>query len=94
MADSGETYPAAGVIATRPTTMAVAAPTAVARPVLRRSSSVQTTSVAIGANMVLTKASAAEALDASALPPLNPNQPNQSSPAPSSVNGTLCGSMA
>ena len=26
-----------------------------------------------------------------ALPALKPNQPNQRSPAPSSVNGTLCG---
>ena len=31
-------------------------------------------------------------LAASALPALKPNQPNQSRPAPSSVNGTLCGS--
>ena len=31
---------------------------------------------------------------ASALPALKPNQPNQSRPAPSSVNGTLCGSSA
>ena len=30
-------------------------------------------------------------LAASALPELNPNHPNQSTPAPSSVNGTLCG---
>ena len=33
-------------------------------------------------------------LAASALPALKPNQPNQSRPAPSSVNGTLCGSSA
>ena len=39
-------------------------------------------------------ASAAEALAPRALPALNPNQPNQSSPAPSSVKGTLCGRMA
>ena len=30
-------------------------------------------------------------LAATALPALNPNQPNHRSPAPSSVNGTLCG---
>ena len=44
--------------------------------------------------MVVVKASAAEALAASALPALKPNHPNHSSPAPSSVNGTLCGSSA
>ena len=31
-------------------------------------------------------------LAASALPALNPNHPNHRTPAPSSVNGTLCGS--
>src|SRR5262245_17403710 len=30
--------------------------------------------------------------EASALPELNPNHPNQRTPAPSRVNGTLCGS--
>ena len=58
------------------------------------SSSVQTTSVAGGASIVVVKASAADGLAASALPALKPNQPNHSRPAPSSVNGTLCGSSA
>ncbi len=31
---------------------------------------------------------------ASALPALNPNQPTQSSAAPTSANGTLCGGSA
>ena len=82
------------MIATRPTTIPVAAPTAVALPVRERSSSVHTTSVAAGASMVLVKASAAMPLAASALPALKPNQPNHSSPAPSSVNGTLWGRIA
>ncbi len=43
---------------------------------------------------MFTKASAAMPLAASALPALKPNQPNQSRPAPSSVNGTLWGRMA
>ncbi len=47
-----------------------------------------------GASIVLAKASAAMPLAASALPALKPNQPNQSSPAPSSVNGTLWGRIA
>ena len=47
-----------------------------------------------GASIVVVKASAAEVLAASALPALKPNQPNQSRPAPSSMNGTLCGISA
>ena len=86
--------PAAGVIATSPTTMAVAAPTAVDFFCRIISSSVHTTSVPIGASIVVVNASAADALAVSALPALNPNQPNHRSPAPSSVNGTLCGSSA
>ena len=53
----GLTWPAAGVMATRPTTMAVAAPTAVALPPRARSSSVHTVSVAAGASIVVTNAS-------------------------------------
>src|SRR5688572_4622210 len=83
--------PAAGVTATRPTTIAVAAPTAVGLPERSMSRNVQTTSVAAGANIVVANARPAMLFAASALPALKPNQPNQSSPAPSSVNGTLCG---
>ena len=82
------------MIATSPTTIAVAAPTAVALPVRKRSSSVQTTSVAAGASMVFANARPAMPFAASALPALKPNQPNQSRPAPSSTNGTLCGRIA
>src|ERR1043166_5436135 len=100
MALIGPMNPAAGVIATRPTTMAVAAPTAVAFFCRIISSRVHTTSVPAGASIVVVNASAAgtpaapEPLAASALPALNPNQPNHSRPAPSNVNGTLCGSSA
>ena len=55
------------------------------------SRNVQTTSVAAGASIVVTNARPAIGLAASALPALKPNQPNQSRPAPSSTNGTLCG---
>src|SRR3954462_14992850 len=92
MAFIGLMNPAAGVTATRPTTIAVAAPTAVGLPERIMSRKVQTTSVAAGASMVVTNARPAIGLAASALPALKPNQPNQSSPAPSSTNGTLCGS--
>src|SRR6187200_2140523 len=88
----GEMKPAAGVTATRPTTIAVAAPTLVGFPVRTTSIIVQTTRVAAGASIVVTNASPAMGLAASALPALKPNQPNQRRPAPSSVSGTLCGS--
>ena len=90
----GPMNPAAGVTATSPTTIAVAAPTAVGLPPLMASRNVQTTSVAAGASIVVVKARAAELPAASALPALKPNQPNQSRPAPSRTNGTLCGMSA
>lgn len=74
--------------------MAVAAPTAVTRPVRARSRSIHATSVAAGASIVFTNANAAIAFDASAFPPLNPNHPNHSRPAPRSVKGTLWGRIA
>src|SRR5215207_10448017 len=91
MALIGLTNPAAGVMATSPTTIAVAPPTAVTFWLRVMSSSVHTTSVPIGARNVVVNARAAEGLAARALPALKPNQPNQSNPAPSRVNGTLCG---
>jgi len=46
------------------------------------------------AEMLVTKnALAARPFAASALPPLNPNHPNQRSAAPRRVIGMLCGSM-
>src|SRR3954452_25096325 len=41
--------------------------------------------------LVLTNATPASGLAPSADPALKPNQPNQSNPAPSNVNGRLCG---
>src|ERR671912_708381 len=86
--------PAAGVTATRPTTIAVAQPTAVGLPERIMSRKVQTTSVAAGASIVVTNAKLAIGLAATALPALKPNQPNQRRPAPSSTVGTLCGTIA
>ena len=83
--------PAAGVTATRPTTMAVAAPTAVALPGRTSRAGSRRPACAAGASIVVTNARPAIGLAASALPALNPNQPNHSRPAPSSTNGTLCG---
>src|SRR6185503_11821986 len=93
MAFIGLMKPAAGVTATRPTTIAVAAPTAVAFFDLIMSQNVQTTRVAAGASIVVTNARPAIGLAATALPALKPNQPNQSRPEPSSTNGTLCGTI-
>src|SRR5687767_10000727 len=84
--------PAAGVMATRPTTIAVAAPTAVDLPRRTQSRRVQTTSVPAGASIVVTNARPAIGLAARALPALNPNHPNQRRPDPSRTSGTLCGS--
>ena len=63
--------------------MAVAIPIAVTFPVRRRSSRDQTTMHPPGARNVFVNARAAYVLDATALPPLNPNQPNQRRAAPS-----------
>src|SRR5437016_91775 len=85
------TYPAAGVIPTRPTTAPVAAPTAVIFPVRIESSTAHVRTAAAAAAFVFTNASAAVPFAASADPALKPNQPNQSSPAPIRTSGTLCG---
>ena len=58
----GPMKPAAGVTATRPTTIAVAAPTAVGLPTVMASRNVHTTSVAAGASIVVENASAGDAV--------------------------------
>ena len=63
--------------------IAVAAPIAVTRRPRIRSSMNQATSVAQGQSRVLVKASTLFSPVENPLPPLKPNQPNQSSPAPS-----------
>src|SRR5712692_6479271 len=88
------TYPAAGVTPTRPTTAPVAAPTAVILPPRRKSSSAQTTRAVAAAVFVLVNARAAIPFAASADPALNPNHPNQRSPAPRRTSGTLWGTRA
>src|SRR5262245_41196621 len=94
VADTGPMYAAAGVTTTRPTTIAVAAPTAVTVPPRNMSSSVHDASVAAGASSVLVNARVAVVPADSALPALKPNQPNHNRPAPSIVKGTLCGRIA
>src|SRR5207247_6856459 len=85
------TKPAAGVIPTSPTTTPVAAPTAVILPVRARSQQAQVTSAVAAAVLVFANARAATPFAARAEPALKPNQPNHSSPAPSSTSGRLWG---
>ena len=68
MAEMGLTSPAAGVMATSPTTMPVAMPMAVAFPVRMMSSMLHTASVAMGASIVFTSQRGA-GVAPSALPP-------------------------
>src|SRR2546421_10566371 len=89
----GVTKPAAGVTATRPATAPEAAPSTVGLPRVLHSVNIQPSAAAAAAVLVTRKALTARALASSALPALNPNQPNQSSPAPITVIGKLCGCM-
>ena len=70
------------MISTQPTMIAVAAPIAVTLRPRIRSSANHTTSVAAGVSSVLTNASTPALPVENPLPPLNPNQPNHSRPAP------------
>src|SRR4051794_19327568 len=88
---SGLTNPAAGVMATRPATAPDAAPRVVQRPSRNFSTTTQPIIAAAVAVLVLTNAKPARLLAPSAEPALKPNQPNHSRPAPSKVNGRLCG---
>src|SRR4030095_7385686 len=90
---SGVTKPDAGVIATSPATAPLAMPSTVGLPRLSHSASIQLSVAAAVAVLVATKAETARPFEASALPALKPNQPNQSSAAPVTVKGRLCGGI-
>ena len=81
-------------MSTQPTMIAVAAPMAVTWRPRIRSSANHTTSVQAGVSSVLVNASTPESPVDTPLPPLKPNQPNHSSPAPSSTYTALWGSSA
>ncbi len=91
IAPIGVTDPQAGVIATRPATTPDAAPNDVGLPCRTRSTTSHATIATAPEPSVLAAISAAEPFAASVDPALKPNQPNQSSPAPSITNGRLCG---
>ncbi len=78
-------------MATRPATAPDAAPSVVALPSRIFSTNSQPSMAAAVAVLVLTKANPERVSAASSDPALNPNQPNQSSPVPSSTKGRLCG---
>src|SRR3954462_1842371 len=87
----GCTYPAAGVTVARPATAPVIAPVILGRCSRHQERKSHATMPTAAAVFVLTKAAAATPLAARALPPLKPNQPNQSRPVPSATKATLCG---
>src|SRR6267142_424734 len=93
-ADSGETKPEAGVIATRPATAPDAAPSIVGLPDRIHSASIHPNAASAAAVCVTTNALVASAPAPRAEPALNPNQPTHSSDAPRTVNGRLCGGVA
>ena len=85
IAHIGLMKPAAGVMPTHPTTIAVAAPIAVTCRERIRSSTNHVASAHAGVSSVLTNASTPALPTEKPLPPLKPNQPNHSRPAPTST---------
>src|SRR5438093_10929526 len=85
IADIGVTNPAAGVMATNPATAPAAAPSTLGWPLWAQATVTQVRAPIAAAVFVVTNATAARPFAARALPALNPNQPNQSRPAPSTV---------
>src|SRR5947199_4216266 len=89
----GSTKPDAGVMATRPATAPLAAPSTVGFPLPSHSAPIQESVAAAVAVLVATKALVASPFAATALPALKPNQPTQRRAAPVTVSGKLCGGM-
>src|ERR671934_1764394 len=87
------TKPDAGVIATRPATAPAAAPSTLGAPLCSHETVIQVSAAIAAAVFVTTNAFAARPPDASALPALKPNQPNQRSDAPRTVIVASCGSI-
>src|SRR5581483_12449496 len=93
IAPIGVTKPEPGVMATRPATAPDAAPRTVGLPRVIHSATIQPSVAAAAPVLVATKALAARPPEVSALPALNPNHPTQSSAAPATVKGRLCGGI-
>src|SRR5947209_17056075 len=91
IAPIGPTKPEAGVIVASPATQPVTSPTEVGLPSRTHSRPIQESAADEAARWVARIAEAAVAFAASALPPLKPNQPTHSMPAPAIVRPGLCG---
>src|SRR5688572_27487903 len=88
------TNPAAGVIATSPTTVPIQNPRADGFLPLTASNRIQQRPAAAEAVFVVAKADAAKGPAPIALPALKPNHPNHSRPVPRSTKGMFAGDMA
>src|SRR5437660_4979454 len=88
----GVTKPEAGVIATRPATAPIAAPSTLGWPLCSQLTVIQVSAAIAAAVLVTTNAETASGPAASAEPALKPNHPNQSSEAPRTVIVASCGS--
>src|SRR6184192_3268202 len=88
------TNPAAGVMATSPTTEPIQNPTAEGFLPRAASNKIQARPAAAAAVLVTAKAEAANVPAPNALPALNPNHPNQSNPVPSNTKGMFAGEIA
>ena len=86
-----DTNPAAGVMATKPTTAPMQAPKAEGFLPTNPSKKIQVIMAAADAVFVVKNACAAISLAPNAEPALNPNQPNQSMPVPNITNGIFAG---
>src|SRR5690348_5121096 len=80
-------------MATRPATAPAAAPSTLGWPLCAQETVIQVSAAMAVAVLVTTKAEVAKAPEVRAEPALKPNQPNQSSEAPSTVMVASCGSF-
>ena len=87
------TYPAEGVIATKPTTHPTAAPMAEGLRPRRQSKKIQVIMAVAEAVLVLRNALIACPSACSEEPALKPNQPSHNMAAPKRTNGMLAGSL-
>ena len=85
------TYPDAGVIPARPAIAPLTAATTEGLPVLSQDMPTHINAETEEAMCVTMTVFPASEPEASALPALNPNQPNQRSAEPVTANGMLCG---
>src|SRR6185312_13903889 len=88
------TNPAAGVIATRPTTAPIQNPSTEGFFPFNTSKDIQESPAAAAAVFVVAKAETERLLAAPAEPALNPNHPNHSNPVPIRTYGMFAGGIS